>query len=474
MEESSTVTSMRQSFFVHDWFIKRSFAHQRGLNKVGDCLVKANQTLADWQTVDSAFLRSVFYEVTHIPPIFIGLIEYFVKYERMECSELPVDGKECGVCTEPMNDLGLIGERPIKLHCGHIVGERCLAAWLWQFKGNSNRCPTCRTEYWCLMGEHLDSLNLRSSKLLKMIPDSPSDADPESPYDCVKQVWHRAVSFLKAIEMRTLQYRAYADRQSESRRRCLLENSLKVMVRCCQYPTNFSPTIIALDHSSHTDTFCIEPHMFINWVQGAIPAAWPLNKTALDDLSRISEDLTRLSNTPELWEMAADETDLYDADSRVGPLLGHLRTIHQQVQDIETVWAAHRNPRMVIPAVHLAAHNRLDEGRIARGYISARIMYSITAPNPIDSEEQQTQQERQQEGQQEGGEEEGEEAEEEEEPEEEEEQEGERRRTRRRICRGGRRGGGGVRRRRRRRRARDTRGLRGIRGARRGGGGGEG
>ena len=397
------MTRMQQSFFAADYLLNRTTSDLDCSIEGHDRLTKANQALADWQTVDSAFLRSVFYQVTNIPPIFMGLIEYFVKYERSNGWELPVDEKKCSVCMEPMSGgLFSIGERPIKLCCGHIIGERCLAAWLWQFKGNSNKCPTCRTEYWYPTGERLKDLDLRSPKLLKMDPDSRPDANPKRPYDCVMQVWNRAINFLQVIQMRMLQFRAYSDRQPESRRRCLLENSLKIMVVCCQYSTNNSPVSIALDHTAHADKFYIESHMFIiNWVPGAIPAVRPVNKTILHDISRISERLARLSNTPRLWEMSADDTNLYEAESSAGPFLGHLRTIRQQVQDIETVWAAHQNPATVTPATHLAAHNRLDEGRVARGYISQRLSYNIPIPDSRDGEDQLTQQERQQDRQQE-------------------------------------------------------------------------
>ena len=400
------MTTMQQSFFAGDYLLNRTTSDLDCSIEGADRLTKANQALADWQTIDSAFLRSVFYKVTHIPPIFMGLIEYFVKYERMEYSKLPADGKKCSVCLEPMNgccstSYGLYRERAIQLRCGHVIGERCLAAWLWQFKGNSNKCPTCRTEYSWPTGECVENLDLRSSKLLKMAPDSLPDEDPKSPYECVMQVWDRAVNFLQAIQLRTLHYRSYSDRQPESRRRCLLENSLKIMIVCCQYPTNPSFSTIALDHSSWADMFSIEPHMFINWVRGAIPAFRPVNKTTLDEIGRISEHLARLSNTPGLWEMSANDTNPYEAESSAGPFWGHLRTIRQQVQDIETVWAAHQNPGTVIPAMHLAAHNRLDEGRVARGYIPDRVRYSMPASFSRDTEEQLTQQERQQEGQQE-------------------------------------------------------------------------
>ncbi|KAF2113458.1 hypothetical protein BDV96DRAFT_648416 [Lophiotrema nucula] len=59
----------------------------------------------------------------------------------------PVVDQECPICYFPFNTprkpYFSLPEHPVKLHCSHIFGSRCIDTWL----STSPTCPLCRSEY---------------------------------------------------------------------------------------------------------------------------------------------------------------------------------------------------------------------------------------------------------------------------------------------------------------------------------------
>ena len=60
-------------------------------------------------------------------------------------NDLPKDDRDCPICIETYSRLG---EHPVRLPCGHLMGKTCLFKWLNSSVVNANRnaCPTCRAD----------------------------------------------------------------------------------------------------------------------------------------------------------------------------------------------------------------------------------------------------------------------------------------------------------------------------------------
>ena len=55
----------------------------------------------------------------------------------LHLDELAEDRRNCPVCTEPFS----MADRPMLLHCNHLVGRRCIERWV---ESGHNSCPMCR------------------------------------------------------------------------------------------------------------------------------------------------------------------------------------------------------------------------------------------------------------------------------------------------------------------------------------------
>ena len=188
---------------------------------------------ADWQTVDSEFLRNVFTRGTDVAFAFSALVEYYATYPRKAVAELPEGQHECGICREALSDSNQAApaERPMALPCGHIFGERCFAQWLSMFQGMSHTCPICRGEFW--YGLDLSSLlrhGYDSPNLLKLTGTSQVNAAPEDAYGNLMQLWDRMLVLLKTINSLSEDFEAWVNSQPEARREKLHDHLDRILI----------------------------------------------------------------------------------------------------------------------------------------------------------------------------------------------------------------------------------------------------
>lgn len=71
------------------------------------------------------------------------------QYDIFECCVPILCDDECPICTETygsldLEDMGIDTEAAVELECGHIIGNKCLQAWVDSDNENSAACPLCR------------------------------------------------------------------------------------------------------------------------------------------------------------------------------------------------------------------------------------------------------------------------------------------------------------------------------------------
>lgn len=81
-------------------------------------------------------------DAERVAAFFHGLPQVPISTEHEKCSiclEQYPHPKACSIAVKAMNL-----ERPVKLPCGHVFGDKCLKRWL---GGGHDDCPLCRRKW---------------------------------------------------------------------------------------------------------------------------------------------------------------------------------------------------------------------------------------------------------------------------------------------------------------------------------------
>ena len=242
-------------------------------------LLTYDDTYAEWQHVSTITLYEHFFDATAISRKFIGLVEYFINLKRIAVADLKGE-TACCICNELLSDSDhpAPAERPVKVHCGHIFGERCLAQWLWTFHGQSHACPICRGPIWFTLGSSLQELNLSSPNLLRQTTDVEENADPDDAYGRVVQIWARTIRLLKQVQDKVMAF-------ASLRKHPLLKswvgppwtaqemNISEVVTICCRYSLEhelFEDIEFKVDNGRGI-IIRVDKKMRISWADDATP-----------------------------------------------------------------------------------------------------------------------------------------------------------------------------------------------------------
>lgn len=230
--------------------------------------------LAEWQTLDSEFLRDVFVRGTDIDLTFCALIEYYATYPRKNIAELPSESRECDICKETLSDTDhpAPSERAMVLPCGHILGERCFALWIWSFKGMSHTCPMCRSEFWFLLDRPSPhERGYDSSNLLKIDQDTRVNAQADDAHGRMVQLWDRILEWLKEIQALTGQLQMWIDAQPEEERDRLIEHIADILIHRFRPPKPDEDGNTELLDGNDETIVSVNVINHIPWVDGGHP-----------------------------------------------------------------------------------------------------------------------------------------------------------------------------------------------------------
>ena len=229
----------------------------------------------EWLTVNPELLRAIFHQVTGISPAYMALVEYYTILVRSPLPSSSDDGEEaasCDICRVPYSESSESSpaERAVVLGCGHAIGERCLARWLFQLRDMSYTCPTCRQSIWISLDNGF--LGLRHPNLLKMVgaPEEGQTMDDE--HTRLLRIHARAFQVLQAIQTRVLRYQVVAEKSDMVNRNLLIDHTLPAMVMCCKPSASQTDDSPVLKDASGKVIYIAETDMQILWADGALPS----------------------------------------------------------------------------------------------------------------------------------------------------------------------------------------------------------
>ena len=230
-------------FFAH---IKRKETIRGTSLELPDYLQWQDHTFTRWQSLETKFLREVFLEATGMDLAFISLVESFVNFPRTDVKQLGKEETECRICLEGFSDVGQAAafipasaERPMKLDCGHVFGERCLATWLWKFRDLSHACPLCRRDIWAPLPSSLRALGLDTPHLLSSVGDN-KELNFADAFGSINRIWFRVIRTLKHIEYASGMFKSKIDSLPMRARDALQRHMKDAMVACCGHSTRDS------------------------------------------------------------------------------------------------------------------------------------------------------------------------------------------------------------------------------------------
>ena len=254
-----------EAFFLYNFLTSHVNLNQADCTKLHRVALRR----IEWLTINPELLRAIFHQVTGISPAFMALVEYYTILVRSPPASSSDDEEDasCDICRMPYSESS---ERAVVLGCGHVIGERCLARWLFQFQDMSYACPTCRQSIWISLENGF--LGLRHPNLLKMVGAPEEEENMDDGHTHLLRIRARAFQVLQAIQTRLLRYQAAAEKSDEANRNVLIDHTLPAMVMCCKASTSQADDQLVLKDASGEVIYTAETDMQIMWANGALPS----------------------------------------------------------------------------------------------------------------------------------------------------------------------------------------------------------